>query len=74
MQGRVRLVLEDVKTKERKEFDLDANADKIVRIKIPCNVAHAIKNVSDKPVVIAAYTDKLYDPETVHQEHYSVIE
>jgi dTDP-4-dehydrorhamnose 3,5-epimerase-like enzyme len=73
VQGKARIALEHVETKERKELELDAGAEKIVRVKIPPNVAHAIKNVSQVPLVIVAYTDRLYNPKTVHQEHYLVI-
>ena len=74
MHGKAKMVLEDVNTKERAEFDLDTESNKIIRIKIPTNIAHAIKNVSDNIVVLIAYTEKLYDPKTLHKEDYLVIE
>ena len=72
-QGKAKIALEHVETKERKELEVDANAENIVRVRILPNVAHAIKNISDTPLVIVAYTEKLYNPETVHQEHYTVL-
>jgi len=74
IQGRAHIALEQIKTKERKELDVDAEAEKITRIVIPPNIAHTIKNTSDTPLVIVAYTERLYDAETAHQEYYKVLE
>ena len=36
--------------------------EKAFTVFIPNNVAHIVKNNSDKEFILLAYTDKLYDP------------
>lgn len=49
VSGRLKAVIMDLRTKEKKEFILDGNdADKYIRLEIGPNIAHAFKNISNK--------------------------
>ena len=50
--GRIKLIIEDVKTKKRKSFILNADSPQFVRIKIGPNIAHAVESLSSKAVLI----------------------
>ncbi|MEE9543394.1 MAG: WxcM-like domain-containing protein [Thermodesulfobacteriota bacterium] len=72
MSGSVSVILEDVPTGERVEFVMESTNEKITRLRVGANVAHAIKNVSETDVVLCAYTDKEYDPDNLDQEDYQI--
>ena len=40
----------------------DMSLEKAITVFIPNNVAHIVKNNSDKEFILLAYTNKLYDP------------
>jgi len=73
ISGKASLVLEDINTKERREFEIDASGNKIVRISVGRNVAHAIKNISDQDIILCAYTNEEYDENAVDQEVYTLL-
>ena len=58
--GRGTLMLEDIKTKERIEIEMDARQPETIYI--PAHVAHCVLNRSDEDFIMCAYTDVLYDP------------
>lgn len=58
--GDATLILEDIKSHERKEIAM--SLEKAITIFIPNNVAHVVVNNSNKDFILMAYTDKLYDP------------
>lgn len=60
IEGEAVLILEDIKTHERIEIGM--SLQKAITVFIPNNVAHIVKNTSDKNFILLAYTDKLYDP------------
>jgi dTDP-4-dehydrorhamnose 3,5-epimerase-like enzyme len=60
IQGRARIVLEDVDSKERISFDLSAEAPSTIFV--PSRIAHSFVNAFDEPYILIAYSDKLYDP------------
>lgn len=60
IEGEAVLQLEDIATHERR--DIDMSLEKAITVFIPNNVAHIVKNNSDKEFILLAYTDKLYDP------------
>ncbi|MBE9531999.1 MAG: dTDP-4-dehydrorhamnose 3,5-epimerase family protein [Proteobacteria bacterium] len=72
VNGKVFVILEDVATGERVEFTLDSAQEKVSRLRVGANVAHAITNVGDSDVVLCAYTDKEYDPANLDQEDYQI--
>ena len=63
VHGICEVVLEDIKTKERKEIILDSNDEKFKRIRVGPNVAHVFKNVSKDTAVLIAYGSKIFKPE-----------
>ena len=68
VSGRVKAVLIDVKTQERKEMILDGNSKKYVRLEIGPNIIHGFKSLSDF-VSLVNYTDKEWNPkDVVHLE------
>jgi dTDP-4-dehydrorhamnose 3,5-epimerase-like enzyme len=73
MSGKALLLLEAIDTKERKEFEIDASGDKIVRISVGPNVAHAIKNISDGDIILCAYSTIEYDKNAIDQEVYKLL-
>ena len=60
IEGEAVLQLEDIATHERR--DIEMSLEKAITVFIPNNVAHIVKNNSDKDFILLAYTDKLYDP------------
>ena len=60
IEGEAVLQLEDIATHERR--DIEISLEKSITVFIPNNVAHIVKNNSDKEFILLAYTDKLYDP------------
>ncbi len=72
MSGSVSVVLEDISTGERAEFAMESAKEKITRLRVGPNVAHAIKNDSSENVVLCAYTDEEYDPGKLDQEDYQI--
>ena len=60
IEGEAVLQLEDIATHERR--DIEMSLEKAITVFIPNNVAHIVKNNSDKEFILLAYTDKLYDP------------
>lgn len=56
VDGRVKVVLMDVKTKQKKEMILDGDSKKYLRLEIGPNVAHGFKSLS-KHVSLVNYTD-----------------
>lgn len=57
VNGKVKVVLVDLKTNERKEMILNANSKKYLRLEIGPNIAHGFKSLSDS-VSLLNYTDK----------------
>ena len=60
IEGEAVLQLEDIATHERR--DIEMSLEKSITVFTPNNVAHIVKNNSDKEFILLAYTDKLYDP------------
>ena len=58
---KAKIILEDIKTKERKEILLDASENHIKRIRYGPNIAHAIKNISKETLFLTAYITRPYD-------------
>ena len=50
--GRLRFLIQDIKTKETKQFILDADDKYFIRIKIGPNIAHAVESLSEKAILI----------------------
>jgi len=59
--GRVQIDIEDIHTKERKSFVLDANNHDFTRLQIGPNIAHAVKSLSEN-VVLIDYFSSPYNP------------
>lgn len=73
LNGKVRVLLEDIRTKKRKDLILDPSEDFLKRILIKNETAHAFKNISDSTVVLVAYTNKIYDPKTPDTYEYKML-
>jgi len=71
--GRVNVVLEDIKTKERKDLVLDSSQEYLSRIFLNNKIAHVFKNISDTTVVLIAYTNKIYDANNPDTYEYKVL-
>jgi len=57
VNGKVKVVLVDIKTNERKEIILSASSKTYLRLEIGPNIAHGFKSISDS-VSLLNYTDK----------------
>jgi len=60
--GDVQIDIEDVETKERKSFLISPTGQEFVRLGIGPNVAHAVKCLSEKAILIDYFTGE-YSPE-----------
>jgi dTDP-4-dehydrorhamnose 3,5-epimerase-like enzyme len=65
IHGKAILQLEDIKTHERMNLELDAAFP--VTVFIPQLVAHTIVNEYEENFILCAYTDVLYDPDDTVQ-------
>ncbi len=73
IEGKSTLFLEDINTKEKMKIKLDA--DNPITIVIPPLIAHAFVNFEEKPFILIAYTNVLYDPkDTIRYEVYKKYE
>lgn len=61
LEGKAELKLMDMQTEE--VINIDLSADEPKTIVIPPGVAHAFLNTEEKPFLLLAYTDELYDPQ-----------
>ena len=71
-QGKIMVVLEDIKTKERKSLILDGNDDKYVRLFVGKNVAHALVNLTEFAYVVN-YCNKPYHEENPDSLYYELV-
>lgn len=71
LNGEIKLNLEDVSTKEKKEILINAN-ENIYRVRIGTNIAHCVKNIGPNLVILIAYTSKEYNPLTPDTIAYKV--
>ena len=62
IQGKATVIVEDIKTKERLQFVLDANNPKTLYC--PVDIAHVFINKKDakEDFILIAYADKQYIP------------
>lgn len=56
--GKIKLVLENVKTNERFNIEIDIEKDNYKIIKIPPYFAHAVKNIGNYDSSIVIFTEK----------------
>jgi dTDP-4-dehydrorhamnose 3,5-epimerase-like enzyme len=60
-EGRAKVILEDVATKERSELIVESDSPKTIFA--AAGIAHVFINISkDRPMMILAYASNLYDP------------
>lgn len=67
IEGKIKLIAEDVNTKERIERILDGDNDAYERVFIGKNIAHSFQNISDHAMMLD-YADKSYHndaPDTI---------
>ncbi len=65
VNGKVKVVLVDINTNERKEMILNANSKKYLRLEIGPNIAHGFKSLSES-VSLLNYTDKEWEATDVY--------
>ena len=73
LNGKVRVLLEDVRTKKRKDLILDSSEAFLKRILIKNETAHVFKNISDSTVVLVVYSNKIYDPKNPDTYDYKML-
>ena len=71
IQGTGRLVLEDVRTKEK--IELETGEDSLMLVEIPPYVSHGIKNIGDSLLMMLEYTDTIFDEKNPDTYPYKVI-
>lgn len=70
--GKVKLIAEDINTKERIERVLDGDNDEYERVFIGKNIAHSFQNIS-KHAMMLDYADKSYHNEAPDTILYKLI-
>lgn len=73
VEGRLQVVLEDTRSKEREEFILESDAEKFVQLRVGPHVAHAFRNLSPRAVLVD-YSSTQYDREDPDRTTYILIE
>ena len=71
--GSLLVVLEDIKTRERKSFILHYSHNEFVRLRIGKGIAHAFKSLS-KSAILLDYANKQYNPVHTDRYKYALIE
>jgi len=61
IDSKIKLIVEDITTKKRKEIILSPSSNGIPKVRIGVNLAHAVKNISKKDAVIIGYMAKAYN-------------
>ncbi len=59
--GKIKLVLQDINTKERSEMEMDIEEEKYKIIHISPFFAHAIKNIGPSNASIIVFAEKFYN-------------
>lgn len=72
VQGKLKAILEDVKSKERIEFILDGDGDEYERVYIGENIAHAFINIS-KTAIMINYCNRPYHADNPDTYFYKLI-
>lgn len=72
VKGKLKVILENVKTKERVEFILDGDSDDYERVYVDKNIAHAFKSLSDEAIMIN-YCNKPYHFDNPDTHKYILI-
>lgn len=68
INGKLEVILEDIKSKNRVEFVLDGDSDEYERVEVGPNIAHAFRNIS-KTATLINYCNKPYhfeNPDTLY--------
>lgn len=60
IEGKVKVIVEDVGTKKRKQISLSAERDKYIRIETGPYIAHAIKSLT-KSATLLSYAESEWD-------------
>lgn len=56
--GKVRIDIEDIRTKEKKSFIFDADKEEFIRLSISPHVAHAVISLSNYAILIDYFTSE----------------
>jgi len=72
VSGKVRLIIENIKTKERKTIVIDGDQDRYKRLFVGRNTAHAFQSISRFASMIN-YADKPYHNENPDTHVYKLI-
>jgi len=63
VKGKVTIILQDLKTKEKKDVILEDGKDKTKILFVPKNIIHAIKNTGKEEAIMIAYIDEIFNSE-----------
>lgn len=70
--GRIKVVIEDIFTKERKEILLDEDSSNYSLIYIPPKMAHVVKNVGEKNASLVVFSKTSEIPEDTEEYEMEV--
>lgn len=71
IQGKCKIVIEDINTKKREEIDVDEKEDLVVNI--GPNKAHAFKNLGDGEMILLALVNEVHDQKDPDTFEYKLI-
>lgn len=72
VRGKLKVILENITTKERKTFVLDGDSDKYERVYVERNIAHAFVSLTKKAEMIN-YASKSYDAKKPDINEYILV-
>lgn len=61
IKGKAKLVLKDIESEEIKEIIMGDG--RLVTVKIPYGIAHAVRNIGDESMYLVAVADRPYNPQ-----------
>lgn len=64
--GRLQVILEDVKTRERKKFVLDARKDQYVRLEVGPFIAHAFRSLTKYAALLNYADSEWYSKDSIY--------
>ena len=72
MKGKLKVLVQDIESKNIREFILDGSKDNLERILVPSGYAHSFENISDEEVVLLAYGDQVHDHDDPDQHTFII--
>lgn len=72
IMGKIKITLQDIKTKEKDSFILDSEDKPLKRVYIPSFYAHVVENIGEDKAIIVEYSSEQHNPKEDDFHKYEV--